>query len=433
MLLERTAQRNKELSGNFFYVFENNITKEKNVDNITFGLLKKHLGDEINSLASINNSYHYELSIKKRTLQKFVDALERNHYNIISGLDQDMKEMFYMNQICSSFYRYNELFLQISHESFRSKILYPNLIYILFRFYTSLRKFIQKTINGTYNEVKLRNGSMINKYVNSYYLDEEIIKSDALFAFLGNSLRKTDPLDILNKHTYYRSVFRNIFHYYFRGNQKYRTNFSNFIEMDSFLGNNINIPVELMLYRDILYSLQIEKFCKTSPTMYQISYNYNIFKNIILDNEIQNMYLSTKKDIFLSDNNHYKLMEIYNDDMKMSSNTLEEIKKLPVIYKLLRSVRIINNNSSPYNELRLKPAFVKECVLEELYKSFKNIFSDHYVYQILERVSQNFVDSILKGEYINLLTLSDTRIDQPSFTNQLKKFVSICINEVRKI
>ncbi len=162
--------------------------------------------------------------------------------------------------------------------------------------------------------------------------------------------------------------------------------------------------------------------------------NYRIFKNVIVNNEFQDAYMaicSTKsRSIFKLDNNEFKLIKIYDNDI-INEDTLEKIKKLPTIFKLLKCVHIANPKSKPYNDMLIKPELVKSVILDELTYPFKNVFSDGYLQPVLSRIADNFVNLILSGEYINLMTLTTVRIDQISFIEQLKKFVRICLSEIQ--
>ena len=182
------------------------------------------------------------------------------------------------------------------------------------------------------------------------------------------------------------------------------------------------------MYRDVLFDLQTKRFYEKSPTMTQLNYNYKVFRNVIINNEFQDVYFSTNRDRFVLNNSEYKLMRLYSDDIE-KNGILEKIKKLPSIYKLLKCVHIINPNSKPYNEMLIKPAMVKNAVLEELTYPFRNMFHEEYVLSILEKIAQNFTDQILNGEYINLFSLSTIKIDQITFIQQLKKFINICLTE----
>jgi len=165
----------------------------------------------------------------------------------------------------------------------------------------------------------------------------------------------------------------------------------------------------------------------------QLGLNYRIFKNVIINNEFQDVYMAaysrSHQSTFKVDNNEFKLIRMYDNDI-INEQTLEKIKKLPTILKLLKCVHIANPKSKPYNDMLIKPELVKSVILDELTYPFKNVFSDGYLQPVLSRISENFVNLILSGEYINLMTLTSVKIDQISFIEQLKKFIRICLSEI---
>jgi hypothetical protein len=90
----------------------------------------------------------------------------------------------------------------------------------------------------------------------------------------------------------------------------------------------------------------------------------------------------------------------------------------------------MNPKVRPYNEKLFKPKLVKLAVFEELMSPFKNNFADKNMMEILDRISMNFTNSILTGEYINLFTLTTVKINQFSFISQTRKFVRLCLKNI---
>ena len=208
--------------------------------------------------------------------------------------------------------------------------------------------------------------------------------------------------------------------------------YSSFWSFNNIL-NTSNSSTRLSLYKEVLYNLQVDKYYKSSPIYVQLGLNYRVFKNVIINNEFQDVYMAactrSRRSIFRLDNNEFKLIKIYDNDL-INEQTLEKIKKLPTILKLLKCVHIANPKAKPYNDMLIKPELVKSVILDELTYPFKNVFSDGYLQPVLSRISDNFINLILSGEYINLMTLTSVRIDQISFVEQLKKFVRICLSEI---
>lgn len=392
---------------------------------ITYKVLKNTILDEIEALIDSTNGNSIA-SVSSTSMKNFVSQLWSKHYNFIKDQEIETQEIYLLHHICKSFYYLNHMHINMSHQEFRAKVLFPNLIYCLVRFFNKAHSFFQKCIKIVFYEFNKNSYGLIQKHVNSYYLDEEIIKTDVLYEFLGNALKKFDPLTLRSIDNFYKQIFRNIFFYYFKKEQKIHTTYASIWDIDSNIAKSLNSPTRLTIYRDVLYSLQIKKFCDGSTRSHQLNYNYSIFKNVIISNEFQNMFFSCGHDTFMMQSCHYKLMKINN----VHSNIMEKIKNLPIIYKLLKSVHIMDPKTKPHNEKLIKMNLVKSVVLEELYHPFRNLFSEGHVYSVLDKVSDNFTRNMLSGQYINLLTLSPIKITQISFITQVREFIKICLNEV---
>ncbi|HQF37202.1 MAG TPA: hypothetical protein PLL26_06230 [Candidatus Dojkabacteria bacterium] len=392
---------------------------------ISYKLLYQHIHKDL--LKFQNNGSIFIIS---KNMSEYLSDLFKNCSSILNDRSLIVRGLFCLYQTARALERYNKNILNLSNQVFRSKILFPNLVYLLQQYLPETRKFLQTVIRTVYNEVERKSESLVNLYVNSFYLDKDVIKHNVLLEFLGNGLKNYNPLNVGNINAYYKAIFRKIFDYYFRKEQSLHTVCTNFWNIDNALENS-NVSTRLAIYKDVLYNLQVDEFYKNSPLYTQLGYNYRIFRNIIINNEIQDVYvsISSSKAIGLN-NNEYKLLKIYNDDL-LNNDIISKIRKLPTIFKLLKCVHIITSTSKSkaYNDILIKPELLKLAVREELLTPFKNFFSEHYLLPIIDRVADNFVNSILSGEYINLLTLSTVRIDQISFAEQLRKFVRLCLED----
>lgn len=405
---------------------ENSLRTDSVQDN-SYIILKNYLGGELKNFSK-ENSRPVIGCLRSRTLKKYVEKLRSVHCQSLVNRSAVVEDLFILQQTVLCLYRYNTEFLNLSYPEYRSKVLYPNVIYILLRLLTNGHKFLQTAIRSVYNEICRKSYSVVYSHINTFYLDHDVIKTDVLYEFLGNGLKKFNPLDVDDITVFYKCVFRNIFQYYFRKEKRINTVYDSVWEIEQSVDSIVSIPVRLGLYRDVLYDLQTLKFYEKSPTMLQLSYNYKVFKNVITSNEFQGVYFGCERDSSIINNDEYKLMKFYDDDIE-SNGVLEKIKKLPTIYKLLKCVHIINPNSRPYNEMLIKPKVVQTAVLEELAYPFRNMFNEDYIYGILDKIAENFTKTILSGEYVNLFTLSNVKIDQITFTQQLKKFIGICLTE----
>lgn len=394
---------------------------------ISYKILYSCLHNDLKNLKNMESGLPISC-LKSRTLKKYIERLKDAHKQILDERSTIVKDLFVLHQTSNCLHRYNHEFLGLSYPEYRARVLYPNIVYMLIRILTNAHKFLQTSLRSVYGEICRRSSGIIYSHINTFYLDHDVIKTDVLYEFLGNGLKKFNPLEIDNITAFYKSIFRSIFNYYFRKEKRINTIYDSVWDIEQTLENMISMPVRLGIYRDVLYDLQTRKFYEKSPTMTQLSYNYKVFKNVIIGNEFQNVYFSTYRESFILNNNEYKLMKFYNDDIE-ENGTLEKIKRLPTIYKLLKCVHIINPNSRPYNEMLIKPRAVKIAVMEELVYPFRNMFNETYIHSILDKVADNFTAAILSGEYINLFSLSTMKIDQITFIQQLKKFINICLTE----
>lgn len=394
---------------------------------ISYKLLHRH-GYDAFERASKSES----IVIDSKMIDQYWEDLKRQYFLQLNTRTLTVRGLYLLYQTANALSSYNTNILKMSNIQFRSRILFPYLIYILQQHLPDSRKFLQATIRNVYDRIKRGSEKLVNVYVNSFYLDQDVIKYNVLLEFLGNGFRKFDPLTVGNIDAFYRNMFGNIFHFYFMKKQDTSKIYTNFWDIENILSTS-NSSTRLNLYKQVLYNLQVDKYYKTSPIYIQLGMNYRIFKNVIVNNEFQDVYMAAcnkTKSIYKVTNPEYKLIKMYNADL-INEDTMEKIKKLPTIFKLLKCVHIANPKSKPYNDMMIKPEVVKSVILDELSYPFKNVFSDGYLQPILTRISSNFVDLVLSGEYINLMTLTNVRIDQISFVEQLKKFVKICINETQ--
>ena len=405
--------------------FDMPLEKDINLS-LSYEIFKKHIKPEILNLLSIHTDKNSFITLTSVILKKFKDELENVHLNIFSDKSDLLKEIFLVYQICRCFYYYN-LELQLTYNEFRARILYPNIIYMLIRFFPRANMFFRTLISNVFFEIKKQSYGIIQKHTNAYHLDENIIKTDILYEFIGNTFKKFNPLKIDKLNKFYKQVFRNIYYYYFKKAQP-DVSYHSILNIESENKSFIKLPIRSLIYKNVLYKLQIEKYCRNSQILSQINYNYNIFKNVIISNELQNMYFN-KSYAQLTSNPQLQVIKIYKD-LTSDETKLKQIMELPMIYKLLKCVHIINPKAKPYNDKVIKPLTIKTVVLEELLFYYGKTFSESHVYNILEKISKNFTDNLLSGEYLNLITLNMVKIEQVfSFITQLRKFIKLCLED----
>lgn len=401
---------------------------------ISYKIFLENFTDQFQNALNIDSKLFTPVTFRSKTFQNYMKAFYTAHIDLMSACSDIVKELYFLHQTSQALYKFNSDEIKMSHVQFRSHFYFPNIVYLLVRYLPNARNFLQKTIKNAYYSIQKKNSNLTYLYENAIYTDVDVIRTDILYTFLGNSIKKINPLIVKNIKKFYKQVFLNHFFYYFKYEQKIHSQVLNDWDLDC-VGHELRMasPTRETLYREVLTNLQVENFRNDSPTMRQLHYNYNIFKNVIVSNEFQSIFLSAcpefNSSIFCNLNNsQYKILSLY-DRILSDTFFLSELKKLPLIYKLLKSVHLITKSSHSSRVTSVKRDVMISAIADELSLPFKNLLnSDVSIRKILLQIAQNFVNSILDGEYISLQTLSPIKIDSISFVTQLRKFIKLCIN-----
>ena len=286
---------------------------------ITYKLIFIHFNDEFKNYMKIDSKIFTPVAFRSRIFQSYLDDFKSLHAPILINRSSIIQELFILHQTAKNLQRFNDDVLKLSYNEFRTKFYFPNIVYLLIRFLPAARAFLQKTIRTVYSSIQRKSIGLINLHENAIYLDKDVIKSDILYNFLGNTIKKINPFDIRNIWSFYKKVFINIFYYYFKSEQKIHSSWASFWCLDETIGATTNIPMRESIYRDVLTNLQLTNIKKTSPTLNQIHYNFNVFKNVIINNEFQNIYFTVtnvENKQISSYNDQYKILTFYEDASK---------------------------------------------------------------------------------------------------------------------
>lgn len=400
---------------------------------MTYKIFLSCFNEQFQNAMKVDSRLFSPVTFRSKTFQQYINKFNFFHQDSLSTRSNLVREMYLLYMTSRSMYRYNSEELGLSHIQFRSHFYFPNIIYLLIRYLHEVRVFLQKSIRSAYYYIQKKNSRLIQLYENSIYTDNDVIRTDILYSFLGNSIKKINPYEVKNIKAFYRQVFLNHFYFYFKSEQKIHSQVIDEITLDTMVsGEPKNSPTREGLYRDVLTNLQVEAYRDVSPTMRQLHYNYNIFKNVIITNEFQSVFLTSRpgkeNTIFCNlGNSQYKVLTFY-DKIMSDEQFLMELKKLPLIYKLLKGVHLVTRNTQiKLNSIRTEVLI--SAVADELALPFRNLLnSDISIRNILLKIAENFVNSILTGEYISLQTLAPIRLDHLSFVNQIRRFIRICVS-----
>jgi len=396
---------------------------EKSAVNIIYNNITKYLYEMIYGLSKSESR-----AVSAEPINNFLKKCQQDLYNEFCRVNNDIiRAMYFFYLFSQALYKCNEDLLQVSNRKFRARVYYPIVIYILVRYFPHLKQFIQTQINYVYNQLYRNSRKIITHFTYQYNVDQNIIKFDIFYIFLGNLIKKYNPLMVRNPSAFYRKIFETLYDYYLLRTQDYTTRLLDDAIVVEYLSNHgLQLrATEYAMYQEVLYSLEVEHMVATSPIIQQVYYNYDILRNIIVPHELQKMFINTTitngEGTSYPEYNYYKFLK-YDYEERNNDEVLKKLKSVPTIYRMLKSVHIYSKKSS----VRIDKKLIETFVYEELLYLCKGLFHSDYVDVILKNIAQNFTDSIINGEYINLLTLSKVNINQITFPNQVKKFIRLC-------
>lgn len=398
---------------------------------LSYNLFLDIFSSQFQNALNIDEKIKTPVTFRSKTFQSFIQKFNELHDNTLSARSNLVKELYILHHFSKAISRYNDDIIHDSYIKFRSHYYFPNVLYLLIRFLPEARRFFQKMLKAVYYIIKKNNSRLIYLFENAIYTDVGTIQTDVLYTFIGNAIKKINPCTIDNLESFFRSVFLNHFFYYFKYEQSIHSQVMDTMSYSETILDSKYISTRENLYRDVLTNIQVDAYQNESPTMRQIIYNYNIFKNAISNNEFQNIFLTRDAEVTYDicdlNNTKYKILTMYNK-INESNQFIVELKSIPLIFKLLKSVHLITRSDTVSKFKSVNYELIKSAVVDELSYPFRNIIhSDLTILPVIKKIAHNFATSILSGEFINLQTLAPIKIDSMSFIMQLRKFIKLCL------
>lgn len=398
---------------------------------LSYNLFLDIFSSQFQNALNIDEKIKTPITFRSKTFQTFIQKFNELHDNTLSARSNLVKELYILHHFSKAISRYNDDIIHDSYIKFRSHYYFPNVLYLLIRFLPEARRFFQKMLKAAYYIIKKNNSRLIYLFENAIYTDVGTIQTDVLYTFIGNAIKKINPCTIDNLESFFRSVFLNHFFYYFKYEQSIHSQVMDTMSYSETILDSKYISTRENLYRDVLTNIQVDAYQNESPTMRQIIYNYNIFKNAISNNEFQNIFLTRDAEVTYDicdlNNTKYKILTMYNK-INESNQFIVELKSIPLIFKLLKSVHLITRSDNVSKFKSVNYELIKSAIVDELSYPFRNIIhSDLTILPVIKKIAHNFATSILSGEFINLQTLAPIKIDSMSFIMQLRKFIKLCL------
>ena len=247
--------------------------------------------------------------------------------------------------------------------------------------------------------------------------EPEVIKNDILNIFMSTVFLDSDPIDIVDVKEAYSANFKYLMYAYLKCKSIDDKPFEYNVDDTEGVVSSRN-----KIYDDGIRISQIQEYCNSADTNIRISENYKKIKNSIISNELQRMYLYASNKTIPIDNEICILHILSTDIIGLKS-------KLPLIYRLLRSIHIETKNNAIDTHFK---QLIYKSIYEVLVTEFFKKISKEISIKLAEDISKSISNSLVIGQYIDPITLDEISVNNHNFINQLKIFLEIIIKHVAK-
>ena len=354
-------------------------------------------------------------------IQNLIEVFKKFDSNIVVELYKRQFHILYL--IAHTLHKYNEENLKLSPDVFYEHFYFPNMISILSSHMKEAKVMLRNIVRDTYEEVHERCQDIVDFYLVFFNNDSQVIKNDILHIFLNTLFLEADPINIENVKTHYTTDFRYLLYSYLKN----KTTGLSPLEVSPDIiheDSNLFTSTRLRIYEDGIKITQIQELCDKSNTYNRILQNYNNIKTNVISNELQKifLYITTKT---ATNDNRISMLSVLDEE-----KNLENIKiKLPLIYKLLRSLHI-TTKANPIDE-NFKILMYKS-IYEVLFIEFSKNLSNEISINLANNISKKITYSLTSGQYIDPLTMDSLSINNYMFLTQLKTFLEFLVKNVNR-
>lgn len=354
----------------------------------------------LNYLNQISNK---EDIIDNTELHNLIKLIKSNFPPILYEFSNVQKELYILYEIVNNLKK-DEYFI-------------PNVFNILINHLSSARNFFYVHLNAVSKEFK----TMVYKY--SIFYDLVALRSDVLEIFFFSMFLNTDPKCISNYNDYYYSIFKLITFTYLKNR------IEGFLNEDetptTIIDDTMHVSNRCKIFEDGIKLSQIYYLCHESDTLRRININFNEIRNKILPNDFQKLYSVIIEKNNIRDNKFLILKFNLDEDLRL----IKIQQDLPVIYKLLRSIKVKSKNRKKFSiiDRGIIKKHIKDIVLEKI----QCIVDDEYSEILAESISRNLESSITNGDFLDPFSLTVLQIDTNVFITQLKSFLNIVLENIQ--
>lgn len=381
---------------------------------------------ELNNLIDIQDKY--KAIGNKFTVNKCLEEFFEKIYTLscprILKHHLDIQQVYLLHILAVMLIRYNDRSLKMAEEKFINQVLVPNLMTSCAKYLVNARRFIHRLIRDAYLIVQEKSQDTISFYSDLHNVDPSSIKNDIIYLFLRNVSIQVDPLNLNNVEELYSSVIDRMFFFYLKAKTMGMKEHSFDQPFITELPTNDYPSHRYHIYEEALYLSQVKLMCDGSTSMHQVSKQYDRLKSMIIPNEVQKLYLfSLNKGFYVTDKQKLAIMKAQdtNDQMEYLKNNL------PTIYRLLRSIHVISDTST-FIESEIET--IRYTIYSTLYNRFKLVLNDEIIVPILKKITENLVQSLTTGEFIDIFTLTSISVTGSKFNEQLQKFLEMILSDI---
>lgn len=378
----------------------------------------KYIGANLSQLIDIQNKYG-SIGTKKVVNTNLDTYFEKLFIaccpTILKGKVQ-MQQLYQLHLTALLMDRYNEKVLKLNIDEYRTTIYFPNILNICAKHLIHARRYMHRVIKISFADFKIKSDDIIVYYSELYGIDEKLIINDINYFFLGDVISKFDPIQLVDIESIYFTVLQRMFYFYLKSKISKRDHVKLQYVQSSSMGLSNTSTERYRLYEEALYLAQLYQTCEKSNVMTQLEEQLRTIKHTIITNDLQSILSFGTGEYDPRSTDKKLILDMFSDkyDIEYFKN------HTPIIYRILRSIHIKSADSS-FSKADI--SYIRPNIESTLNIIFKEHLNPHAMKITIPKITDNLINSLLVGEYIDVVTMTVVNIPIVKFTDQLSLFL----------
>jgi hypothetical protein len=380
------------------------------------------LNEELDNLKIFENTILIELSNGEdnltKSIDKFINLTISHNSSKLCLYSIDIRQFYVLYVLTKRLFEYS---LDNKDMLFFDNVCYPNIINSISIYLNSCKRILGSLVKTCYKDICNKSRNIVDFYLLISNSESIIIQNDILLIFLKEFFVLNSPLELKDFKNYYSSVLKYLYYSYLKN----RTHCLIEEELDSTIlmeEEDMMTTSRYKIYEGGVRLSQIQYICTGSQTLSVISKNYENIRNNIINNELQKIYFHVIEKDHVTDSK--QLVMRSNLDNIQSLNKLRE--KLPLIYRLLRSVRVRGESFFSEKDKKL----IHDSIYTVLYIKLKEKLDEPKAKYLATNISLNLSRSLINGRYVDPYSMESVNISCLTFVNQLKSFLKLIVESL---